>query len=73
MENIRLYTDKYDEEFEPHLRSFTQGIWGLLMKVWSLPRTAVHWTVCMLCLWLFLCAFVLNEVSAFHAESMTTK
>lgn len=33
MENIRLYTDKYDEEFEPHLRPFTQGVWGLLMKV----------------------------------------
>lgn len=33
MENISLYTDKYDEEFEPHLRPFTQGVWGLLMKV----------------------------------------
>eukprot|EP00903_Cladosiphon_okamuranus_P009495 g9047.t1 len=33
VENIRLYTDKYDEEFEPHLRPFTQGVWGLLMKV----------------------------------------
>lgn len=34
VENIRLYTDKYDEEFAPHLQRFTQGIWGLLMKVW---------------------------------------
>ncbi|CAM9702124.1 unnamed protein product, partial [Ectocarpus sp. 13 AM-2016] len=33
VENIRLYTDKYDEEFDPHLKSFTQGVWGLLMKV----------------------------------------
>lgn len=33
MENIRLYTDKYDEEFEPHLRKFAQAIWALLMKV----------------------------------------
>lgn len=35
VENIRLYTDKYDEEFAPHLQRFTQGIWGLLMKVWT--------------------------------------
>lgn len=33
VENVRLYTDKYDEEFEPHLRQFAQAVWGLLMKV----------------------------------------
>lgn len=33
MENIRLYTDKYDEEFEPHLTKFAQAVWGLLIKV----------------------------------------
>lgn len=33
VENILLYTDKYDEEFAPHLRQFAQAVWGLLMKV----------------------------------------
>lgn len=40
MENIRLYTDKYDEEFEPHLRPFAQDVWGLLMKVSTLTLPA---------------------------------
>ena len=33
VENLNLYADKYEEEFQPHLQSSTQLVWGLLMKV----------------------------------------
>ena len=33
VENVNLYADKYEEEFQPHLPAFTTAIWGLLMKV----------------------------------------
>eukprot|EP00904_Undaria_pinnatifida_P010098 jgi/Undpi1/6218/HiC_scaffold_20.g08702.m1 len=46
VENIRLYTDKYDEEFAPHLQRFTQGVWGLLMKVSAGKHHDVLATTC---------------------------
>ena len=38
VENLNLYTDKYEEEFQPHLQMFTQAVWALLMKVGSEPK-----------------------------------
>ncbi|KAF2074378.1 hypothetical protein CYY_004312 [Polysphondylium violaceum] len=35
---INLYTQKYDEEFQNHLQSFVQDVWGLLSKTNSEPR-----------------------------------
>ena len=33
VENVNLYADKYEEEFQPHLPSFTTAIWGLATQV----------------------------------------
>jgi exportin-2 (importin alpha re-exporter) len=30
IENLNLYCDKYEEEFQPHLPGFTQRVWALL-------------------------------------------
>lgn len=41
VENVNLYADKYEEEFQPHLPAFTTAIWGLLMKVGPLPKSDI--------------------------------
>ena len=33
IENLNLYCDKYEEEFQPHLPGFTQNVWALLTSV----------------------------------------
>ena len=36
--NLKLYADKYDEEFQPFLGEFTQDSWNLLLKTGALVK-----------------------------------
>lgn len=38
LENLNLYTSKYEEVFEPHLPIFTEIAWNLLLQVGTQPR-----------------------------------
>ena len=38
IENVALYAEKYEEEFQPHMQTFTNGIWGLLTTLRPIPR-----------------------------------
>ena len=33
VENLKLYAEKYEEEFQPCLSQFTQAVWTLLVKL----------------------------------------
>eukprot|EP01035_Chromulina_nebulosa_P002761 gene2761-3763_t len=37
LDNLNLYATKYEEEFDPFLKQFTQLVWQLLMEVGSQP------------------------------------
>ena len=38
LDNLNLYATKYEEEFDPFLKQFTQLVWQLLMEVGSQPK-----------------------------------
>lgn len=45
-ENINLYIEKFEEEFEKFLQTFVQDVWNLLMKVcWAQEATLSKATV----------------------------
>ena len=38
IDNLVLYSEKYEEEFQPYMGNFTQQIWTLLTQVRQVPR-----------------------------------
>ncbi|XP_074642803.1 exportin-2-like [Tubulanus polymorphus] len=37
-DNVGLYTQKYDEEFSPHLKKFVEAVWHLLVNTGPQPK-----------------------------------
>jgi exportin-2 (importin alpha re-exporter) len=38
IENVSLYAEKYEDEFQPYMQDFTHGVWTLLTNLRTTPR-----------------------------------